>query len=204
MRRPAPGGPWRCRSGGWRRCGARTALGSSCSAASSGSVGDGSATSAFSCRPQGRRGRLPSLTRRRTCSLSSCAQRASVAKTCSGCATMKGRIANSAVKRCVSACSTASATRGLLQPAAGDELAHRPQDPAFQRAVAAQHRVQDLGCGLEVGRQRVLRARRRSAARAPSSPARPGRCRRAARSRRRRSRARRRAAARLLAGCRRG
>ena len=68
---------------------------------SSGRVGVGSAISALICRPQGRRGRLPSLTRRRTWALGSCCQRASVCSVVSKWFTRKGRMANSPVKRIV-------------------------------------------------------------------------------------------------------
>jgi hypothetical protein len=100
----ARGGPWRCRSGGWPRCGARRRWGRPAARAAAAGWATGRRTSACRRRPQGRRGRLPSLTRRRTWALGSWTQRASVASVGCGCCTMNGRMANSAEKRCVSAC----------------------------------------------------------------------------------------------------
>ena len=85
------------------------ALGSSCSARSKGQEGDGSATSACSRKPQGSLGREPSLTSRRTWALGSSTQRCRTANTAWGWRWMKGRMANSAENRCVSACRQARA-----------------------------------------------------------------------------------------------
>ena len=69
--RGAQDGPCRCRSNDSRPSAARTSDGSSFNRSSSASVGAGSAMRSVSCGHQGKRGRLPSLTKRRTCSFSS-------------------------------------------------------------------------------------------------------------------------------------
>lgn len=76
--------------------------GSSFSSSSMASTGRGSRWKRRSLAAQGRRGRVASETRRRTCSLASPAHSARRASVACSCRSRKGRMLNSAVKRCVS------------------------------------------------------------------------------------------------------
>ena len=123
-------------------------LGSSCSARSSGSVGEGSATSRCRRRPQGRRGRLPSLTRRRTCGLGSWRHCPRVARVRSKCCTSSGRMANSAVKRWVSACRARSARSGSASPRrAMNSPSGQPIQPASPASLVPMPRVSSGAAG---------------------------------------------------------
>jgi hypothetical protein len=130
--------------------------------------------SAAAAGPTAPRPRLPSLTSRRTCGLGSGVQPCSVAQRelLVG-STRNGRIANSAVERCVSACSACSARCGWSQPAEATNSVIGQTTPAGEPLGPGAQRPQaDLGVGAR--RQRgFVRARWRRPARSPSGSASP-------------------------------